>query len=210
MARYIKQELPDLRKTGEKKAYYRLKTEQKIDFNQFIDRISSHNSGISRGEAFRVLTHATDTLAELLAEGYSVTIDDMGTFKATVGLVEDKEMDSFEEGSPKLNARSLKIDGVSFQADRKLIVNVDKRCYLKRAGTSRLCRSPFNKEERLQKAQEYLKSHGAMKVKNYKELTGLSHTVAAKELREFENDAASGITSIGRLAGKVYVRRMEE
>ena len=210
MARYIKQELPDLRRTGEKKAYYRLKTEQKIDFHQFIDRISSHNSGISRGEAFRVLMHATDTLAELLAEGYSVTIDDMGTFKATVGLVEDKEMDSFEEGSPKLNARSLKIDGVSFQADRKLIVNVDKRCDLKRAGTSRLCRSPFTKEERLQKAQEYLKSHGAMKVKNYMELTGLSHTVAAKELREFENDAASGITSIGRLAGKGYVRRMEE
>lgn len=210
MARYIKQELPDLRRTGEKKAYYRLKTEQKIDFHQFIDRISSHNSGISRGEAFRVLMHATDTLAELLAEGYSVTIDDMGTFKATVGLVEDKEMDSFEEGSPKLNARSLKIDGVSFQADRKLIVNVDKRCDLKRAGTSRLCRSPFTREERLQKAQEYLKSHGAMKVKNYMELTGLSHTVAAKELREFENDAVSGITSIGRLAGKVYVRRMEE
>ena len=210
MARYIKQELPDLRSTGEKKAYYRLKTEQKIDFHQFIDRISSHNSGISKGEAFRVLMHATDTLAELLAEGYSVTIDDMGTFKATVGLVEDKEMDSFEEGTPKLNARSLKIDGVSFQADRKLIVNVDKRCDLKRAGTSRLCRSPFTKEERLQKAQEYLKSHGAMKVKHYVELTGLSHTVAAKELREFENDAASGITSIGRLAGKVYVRRMEE
>ena len=210
MARYIKQELPDLRRTGEKKAYYRLKTEQKIDFHQFIDRISSHNSGISRGEAFRVLMHATDTLAELLAEGYSVTIDDMGTFKATVGLVEDKEMDSFEEGSPKLNARSLKIDGVSFQADKKLIVNVDKRCDLKRAGTSRLCRSPFTKEERLQKAQEYLKSHGAMKVKNYMELTGLSHTVAAKELRGFEHDAVSGITSIGRLAGKVYVRRMEE
>lgn len=210
MARYIKQELPDLRRTGEKKAYYRLKTEQKIDFHQFIDRISSHNSGISRGEAFRVLMHATDTLAELLAEGYSVTIDDIGTFKATVGLVEDKEMDSFEEGTPKLNARSLKIDGVSFQADRKLIVNVDKRCDLKRAGTSRLCRSPFTREERLQKAQEYLKSHGAMKVKNYMVLTGLSHTVAAKELREFENDATSGITSIGRLAGKVYVRRMEE
>ncbi|MBR2458618.1 MAG: DNA-binding protein [Bacteroidaceae bacterium] len=210
MARYIKQELPDLRRTGEKKAYYRLKTEQKIDFNQFIDCISSHNSGISRGEAFRVLMHATDTLAELLAEGYSVTIDDMGTFKATVGLVEDKEMDSFEEGTPKLNARSLKIDGVSFQVDRKLIVNVDKRCDLKRAGTSRLCRSPFTKEERLQKAREYLKSHGAMKVKNYMELTGLSHTVAAKELCGFAHDAASGITSIGRLAGKVYVRRMEE
>lgn len=210
MAKYIKQELPDLHKTGEKKAYYRLKTERKIDFNQFVDRISSHNSGISRGEAIRVLMHATDTLAELLAEGYSVTIDEMGTFKATVGLVEDKEMDSFEEGTPKLNARSLRIDGVNFQADKKLIVNVDKRCELKRAGVSKLRRSPFTKEERLQKALEFLSSHGAMRVKHYMELTGLSHTVAVKELREFERDAASGITSIGRLAGKVYVRRMEE
>lgn len=210
MARYIKQELPDLHKTGEKKAYYRMKTERKIDFNQFIDLISSHNSGISRGEAFHVLTHATDILAELLAEGYSVTIDEMGTFKATIGLVSDKEMDSFEEGTPKLNARSLRVDGVSFKADKRLILNVDKRCDLKRAGVSRLCRSPFTKEERLQKALEYLNAHGAMKVKDYMEFTSLSHTVAAKELREFEHDAASGITSIGRLAGKVYVRRLEE
>ncbi|MBO5794084.1 MAG: DNA-binding protein [Bacteroidaceae bacterium] len=210
MARYIKQELPDLHKTGEKKAYYRMKTERKIDFNQFIDLISSHNSGISKGEAFSVLMHATDTLAELLAQGYSVAIDELGTFKATVGLVRDKEMDSFEEGTPKLNARSLRVDGVSFKADKRLIVNVDKRCELKRAGVSLLCRSTFTKEERLQKALEYLNAHGAMKVKDYMELTGLSHTVAAKELREFENDTASGITSIGRLAGKVYVRRMEE
>ena len=210
MARYIKQELPDLHKTGEKKAYYRMKTERKIDFNQFIDLISSHNSGISKGEAFSVLMHATDTLAELLAQGYSVAIDELGNFKATVGLVRDKEMDSFEEGTPKLNARSLRVDGVSFKADKRLIVNVDKRCELKRAGVSLLCRSTFTKEERLQKALEYLNAHGAMKVKDYMELTGLSHTVAAKELREFENDTASGITSIGRLAGKVYVRRMEE
>ena len=210
MAKYIKQELPDLRKTGEKKAYYRLKTERKIDFNQFIELISSHNSGISRGEAFHVLTHATDTLAELLAEGYSVTIDEMGTFKATIGLVDDKEMDSFEEGTPKLNARSLRIDGVNFLADKKLIANVDQRCDLKRAGVSRLCRSPFTKEQRLQKALEYLQSHGAMKVKHYMELTGLSHTVAAKELWEFEHDASSGITSIGRFAGKVYVKSVQE
>ena len=49
-----------------------------------------------------------------------------------------------------------------------------------------------------------------MKVKDYMEMTGLPHSVAAKELCGFECDAASGITSIGRLAGKVYVRRMEE
>ncbi|MBR5466856.1 MAG: DNA-binding protein, partial [Bacteroidaceae bacterium] len=95
-------------------------------------------------------------------------------------------------------------------ADKKLIANVDRRCDLKRAGVSRLCRSPFTKEQRLQKALEYLQSHGAIKVKHYMELTGLSHTVAAKELWEFEHDASSGITSIGRFAGKVYVKSVQE
>ena len=210
MAKYIKQELPDLHKTGEKKAYYRLKTERNIDFLHFIECICSHNSGISKGEAIQVLVHATDVLGELLAQGYSVTIDEMGTFKATIGIVEDKERDSFEEGTHKLNARSLRIDGVSFQADKRLIANVDSMCELKRAGISLIHRSPLTKEERLQKALEYLESHGAMKVKNYMELTGLSHTIASRELREFANDATSGITYIGRMAGKVYVKRMQE
>ena len=49
-----------------------------------------------------------------------------------------------------------------------------------------------------------------MKVKDYMEITGLSHSVAAKELCGFEHEAASGISSIGRLAGKVYVKRMME
>ena len=210
MAKYIKQELPDLHKTGEKKAYYRLKTERNIDFQHFIDRISSHNSGISKGEAYRVLMQATDTLVELLAEGYSVTIDDMGTFKATIGVVNDKEIDTFEDGTTKRNARSLQVNGVKFQADKRMIANVDKRCELKRAGVSRLRRSPFTKEERLQKALLHLESYGAMKVKHYMELTGLSHTAAAKELCEFEDDATSGITSIGRFAGKVYIKRPQE
>ena len=210
MAKYIKQELPDLHKTGEKKAYYRLKTERNIDFQHFVDHISSHHSGISRGEAVRVLIHATDALAELLAQGYSVTIDELGTFKATIGLEDDKEMDTFESDKPRRNARSLRLNGVNFLADKKLISNANSRCKLTRAGVSRLCRSSLTKEERLQKALAYLEENGAMRVKQYMALTGLSHTVAARELCEFELDAASGITSMGRLAGKVYIKRPQD
>ena len=207
MAKYIKQELPDLHKKGEKKAYYRLQTERNIDFQGFVEQICSHHSSISRGVAILVLMLATDALAELLAQGYSVTIDDLGTFRATVGLTEDKEMDSIDGKESKRNARSLCLNGVHFLADKELIQNTNRRCKLERAGISRLHRSPFTKEERLQKALEYLETNGAMKVKQYMTLTGLSHTVAAHELREFEHDVASGIDSIGRLAGKVYVKR---
>lgn len=36
MAKYIKQEVPDLHKTGEQKAFYRLKVERCVDFQEFV------------------------------------------------------------------------------------------------------------------------------------------------------------------------------
>ena len=36
MAKYIKQEVPDLHKTGEQKVFYRLRTERNVDFDEFV------------------------------------------------------------------------------------------------------------------------------------------------------------------------------
>ena len=91
MAKYIKQEVPDMQKTGEQKVFYRLKIERNVDFQEFIQKLCSHHSGISRGEAMRVLVTASEVLAELLGEGHSVTLDDWGTFKATLGLEEGRK-----------------------------------------------------------------------------------------------------------------------
>lgn len=205
MAKYIKQELSDMLKTGKQRVYYRLKIERNVDFQEFIERVCSHHSGISQGEAMKVLMTAADTLAGLMAEGYSVSLDGWGVFKATLGLERDKEMDTLEDDTPKRNARSLCINGVNFQADKALVRNTRIRCKLERGGVSRLCRSPYTPKERLQKALDYLKKHKAMKVKHYMTLTNLSHTVAAKELRDFSQDSSSGITTIGRGSGLTYI-----
>ena len=206
MAKYIKQEVPDMLKTGEQKTFYRLKVERNVDFQEFIERLCSYHSGISRGEALRVLVSASDVLAELLGEGYSVTLDDWGTFKATIGLEEDKEMDTINGDETKRNARSLRLNGVNFQADKKLVRNARHHCKLEREGIIRVKRSPYTKEERLQKALEYLEEHGALKVSQYMELTGQAHTTAACELRAFSRDASSGIVSVGRGSAVVYVK----
>ena len=206
MAKYIKQEVPDMQKTGEQKAFYRLKVERNIDFEEFIQRLCSYHRGISRGEALRVLTSASDVLAELLGEGYSVTLDDWGTFKATIGLEEDKEMDTIDGSESKRNARSLRLNGVNFLANKKLVRNASRHCKLERAGIVRVQRSPYTKEERLQKALDYLDGNKVLKVSRYMELTGLAHTTAANELRAFSRDASSGIVSVGRGSAVVYVK----
>lgn len=205
MAKYIKQEMNDLQKTGEQKSFYRMKIERNIDAQEFVEHMCHPGSGLSRGMAISVLVRAADTLATLLANGYSVSLDEWGTFKATIGLEKDKEMDTIDGDEPKRNARSLRVDGVNFRVDKKLVSNINRRCQLERAGVSRLHVSPYTKEERLQKAKKYIEEHKAMRVKHYMALTGLSHTVAAKELREFSNDKDSGITSMGRGVTVVYI-----
>ena len=209
MAKYIKQELPDLHKTGEKKAYYRLKTSRNIDFDHFIEHICSHHSGISKGDAIRVLMDATESLAELLAEGCSVAIDELGTFKATVGLEPDKEMDGLDDGAPKRNARSLWLDGVNFQPEKKMVWNMNRHCKLENGGVARISRSPFTKEERLQKALEYIEKVGMIRVKDYMSLVKLARTAATSELRAFSDDPSTGIVAIGRAPARIYVKKAD-
>ena len=207
MAKYIKQEMPDILQTGEKKVYYRLKTERNIGPDEFIRSLSHAFSGMSEGDIMRVLIAAADHLGELLGKGYSVTLKDIGTFKATIGLEEDKELDTLDGTEPKRNAQSLRLKGVNFRADKELVKTARANCKLKREGTARIHRSPFNKEKRLSLALDYLEKNGAMKVADYMTLTGLSHTTAAMELKEFRQDPNSGIDFIGRGSAKVYVKK---
>ena len=209
MAKYIKQEMNDLNGKGEGKVYYRLQTERNISFNEFTQQIEEHHGMMNRGLVKNVMTHVVDVMAKLLGDGYSVTIDGLGTFKATIGLEEDKVMDTFEGDETKRNARSLRLTGINYRADKELIKKSNSHCKLERAGESRLHRSPYTQEERLKLALQYLSKHGAMRVAEYMDLTGLSRTMAAMELKAFRQDASSGITFIGRGSAKVYVKAMK-
>ena len=210
MAKYIKQEMPELNGKGEEKVYYRMKTERNIDFKSFAKEVNRYHSIMNRALVENVMTNAMDVLARLLGEGYSVSIDGLGTFKAAIGLKDDKEMDTFDGNESKRNARSLQLTNVNFKADKALIREANNHCKLERAGESRLCHSPFSKEERLKMAQEYLEKHGAMKVADYVEMTHLSRTKATLELKEFRHDASTGIDTIGRRSTLVYVKRTDE
>ena len=207
MAKYIKQEMPDLRQTGEKKVYYRLKTERNIDSKEFILSLHSTFSGMSEADITRVIIATAGHLGKLLGQGYSVTLDGIGTFKATIGLEEEKEPDTLDGTEPKRNAQSLQLKGVNFRADKQLIKTASSNCKLKREGTARIHRSPYSKEERLALALKHLEKHGAMKVSDYVNLTGLSQTAARMELKGFRQDPTSGIDFIGRGSAKVYVKK---
>ena len=210
MAKYIKQEMTDLSGKGEEKVYYRLQSERNIDFNALAEYVGRHNGMMSKGLVINVMEHVVDAMAELIGKGHSVTIDGLGTFRASLGLEKDKVMDTFDGDETKRNARSLRLTGINYRADKVLIREANRHCKLERVGEARLHHSPYSKEERLKLAVQYLEEHGAMRVVEYMELTGLSRTKAAMELKEFRQDLSSGITFIGRGSSKVYVKASEE
>lgn len=196
----------DLSGKGEEKIYYRLQTERNIGFDELTQEIELRHRVVNRGLVKNVMTHVVDAMAELLGKGYSVRIDGLGTFRASLGLKEEKEMDTFDGDEAKRNARSLRLTGINYRADKELIKDANRHCKLERAGESRLHHSPYSKDERLKLALQYIEEHGAMRVVEYMNLTGLSRTKATLELKEFRQDASSGITYIGRGSAKVYVK----
>ena len=68
------------------KVYYRLKTERNIGFKELAEYVGRHNNVMNRGLVENVMAHVVDAMAELMGNGYSVTIDGLGTFKASLGL----------------------------------------------------------------------------------------------------------------------------
>jgi predicted histone-like DNA-binding protein len=205
MAQYIKKEMPDMSGTGQQKAYYKLKTWRKLDFDEFVKRCSSIHRAYGKSTIEGVLTAVCEHLAYEIANGYSVKINGLGTFNAKLGVRKDMEMDNFEEDTTKRNAKSIEVTGVLFRADKELIKEIDQNCDLERGGEERLKKPQMSQKERIEKAQKFIQKTGFMHVDEYASITGLSYSTASRELRNIASDPTSGIISQGNKSGKLYL-----
>ena len=84
MAEYIKQEMSELDGSGDQRVFYRMLTYQNINAREFVSKLARPGSGLSEGNVLHVLTTLADELAYYMAQGYSVSIDGVGTFKPTL------------------------------------------------------------------------------------------------------------------------------
>ena len=199
MAKYIKQEMPDITGKGVHQVYYRMQTERNIGAAEFVEEVAGLGTGLSEGAVTHVLEQMVQTMARLLADGHTVTIGGLGTFRTAIGVMEGKEQDAFDADESKRNAQSIEVRGVNFRADKALVKDIRVQC--------RLHRSPYTREERLARALAFMEEHTVLRVPDYVKLTGLSRTTASLELRELCQDPTSGIRSMGQRASKVYIKR---
>ncbi len=202
--------MADIQGTGENKCFYRLQTSGNLSPKELINRIAQSGSGLTEGTVSHVLQTLTHEMAKAMADGYSLSVDGLGTFKASIGVREDKEMDTIDGDEPKHNSTSLQVTGINYRAEKQLIRDTDSHSHLTPGGVRKLYRSPYTKEARLQLALDFLNdpAHLFMRLDDYATLTGLSKPVASKELIEFRENTETGITMAGRGTSKVYVKRV--
>lgn len=208
MAKYIKQEMGDILGDGQQRSFYRMKVERNIGTQELIRHMTHPGSGLSQAMAIHVIEALGEQLMRELAEGYSVSIDGIGTFTAVVGL-DRKRKKTDGGGEAKRDARSLTVNGVRYKADRQLVKDVAMRCDLHKGGESHLRRSPYTREQRVQMVLDYLASpaHPMMRLADYATLTRLSRSAASRELRSLCTGGEAVLKATGRGPALVYVRR---
>lgn len=192
--------------SGERKCYYKVRTYSNLCSKDFVERLCYPGSGLNQGDVAKVLCRMVDEMKRWLADGYTVTIDELGTFSLSIGVMDDKEVEDFEGNGKKVTAKRIGVRGVNFRPDKQMVRDISLSCKLHKGYVSPNNRSPYTREERLKMAQDYIAEHHFMRVRDYEVMTKLPHSTAANELRDFCIQP-TGITSEGRGNTKVYVKR---
>ena len=68
MAKYIKQEMPDIAGKGENAVYYRMQTERNIGAAEFIEEVAGIGTGLSEGAVTHVFVSDP-------TQGYGLYVD---------------------------------------------------------------------------------------------------------------------------------------
>ena len=209
MPKYFKREMPDLRGTGERQYYYVMRSQGAVDTAGLVRLMRRSYRVMGEGELRGMVETLIATMAEVLADGYTVSLDGMGNFSLALGLddYDNSTPEQHRGGEP--NARRVKVSDVRFKAHRRWVNDISQQCayqlYRDEQGTRDIHRPLTTREERIELALGYIREHGFLRLSDYVTLSGLSRTTASRELREMASDRNVPIVAQGRLSHKVYV-----
>jgi predicted histone-like DNA-binding protein len=199
------QEMPDMTGEGRSVLYPKMVRTRCLENNEFLD-MAADSSSLSRGDLEAALHAVARKMREFLALGYSVKVDELGTFSARLRMAKGKERERLGEEEEHRNAQSIVVGKVGFLPSRRLVRDVHGVCRLERDGEARrLRRSPYTLEERVALAREFLQANAYMTVADYARMTKVPRSSASAELRRLREDEVSGITTRGRAPHMVYV-----
>lgn len=206
MLKYILQELPEWR-DGQKSVYPKLLVYNQIGNDKIVDAFQEFGQ-LQSGPVTGVLSTLPVILQRFLTEGHTVKIDGLGTFSLSLEFDDEKPTEITGKGE-ETGYRHVRVKNINFSPDRKFLRNVQAEAEAERAESEvrRVEKSPYTREERLQRALNHLQTHSFITLNEYANMNGLKRTAASLELNSLAEDPASGIKANGVAPHKVWVKR---
>ena len=209
MPKYILKEMPDMQGDGKRKIYPKLDAFRLLDTEDFVKEIHNYHHVYSTSLIESVLMDVADVLRRKLTDGYTVKIDDIGTFSLSL-MFNDKKPDEIVREDDRMMRRGVEVSNVNFKVDPKLLKRLKRETHLEREmpGVKKITKCEYTREQRIERAMRVIKRNGFITLTDYASINTLSRTYASQDLKEISSDPTSPITSAGRGSHKVWVRRL--
>ena len=179
---------------GEKKVRYHARSVVTGKMStQHLVRTIAQRSAFKESVVTGVLMALEDVLCESLAEGHSVQVDGVGTFRisAKSPSVRDRH---------EIRAESIEFKGVVYKADKKLLKKLSTTKFLRTKYSH--CSVEVSDIEIDGILTDHFKEHDYITTKELEQLCGLSNATALRRLKDRVNEGK--LTHPGHLRAPFY------
>ena len=215
MANYVLKEMPAGMGNGsEGKTFPKMQVYTEFNYDKVVELVHTNSPAFSEATVRGVLDTLAVVMKSYLPMGHTMKIDNLGVFSLSLEFadnepetVNQQEALETQEMGPKKKYHHVKVKGVNFKVDKRLVEAINKENTFERTSGNPSSPSPYSLEERLQRALNHIDKHGFITLQEYANLNSLSYSTASRELSKLVLDPHSGIKPKGAASHKVWVRR---
>ena len=201
MANYVVKELPTgMAGNRKKRVYPKMQVYTEFDYDKVVELVHTYSPSFSKGTIRGVLDTLGVVMASCLPMGHTLKIDGVGVFSLSLQFSDNKE-----GGETKY--RHVEARGVNFKVDKTLVNEINKENNFEREDYVQPKSSAYSRDERLQRAIQYISKHGFITLQDYANMNDLSRSSASRELAFFVKTPDSGIGIKGTGSHKVWVKK---
>ena len=211
MANYVIKKMPTGMGNGsEGKTFPKMQVYTEFDYDKVVELVHTNSPAFSQATVRGVLDTLAVVMKSYLPLGHTMKIDNLGVFSLSLEFA-DNEQDSTnlqatQEPSSKKKYHHVRVKGVNFKVDKKLVDDINKENTFERTTGNTTSPSPYTREERLQRALNHIDKHGFITLQEYANLNHINYSSASRELAKLVLDPNSGIKAKGAASHKVWVR----
>lgn len=207
MTQFVLKEMNDLDGKGKGRVYPQVVINRLMTTEDLVERMQN-NTRLGSAVIHAMLLSLGENIATLLDSGFSVKIDNFGTFSLSLGFA-DKKGNKLEDEDDKMKYRRVMVKNITFKPESDLIFKINKNIRLERhvPGVVKSESDSFTPEERRLRAIDFIERHGQITLQEYANLNNISRSKASRELNKFEGIEGSGIRGYGNAPHKVWKKK---